>query len=249
MDSVALGKTLTDSGGAGGATALWSVSQHITNGVLSADSNSLILNSFQFTQNGREIQIQDEDGSVYSGQIVSNATVGQPVLAGGKLAATSRASTAQPAPGEAKALAEPEANQNVYFRVAGTNPSLKQKVEIEAYYANDPRAAFGAVASANATSNNSLGVGSTYYYQTAVGNQVLPARAGQSRLDNNASSNRLLFQNSLSPRNYRAPQNPTLNYQNNNQRPTDQKPPLRLQGQAIIGGTNQVSIDAYPSAP
>jgi len=83
-----------------------------------------LLVSFQLEQNGRDLKILDDDGSVYSGYLqITNAITRLPDAAAKKL---SQETFYRQRTTEAE-LREP-AVQNLIFRVAGTNRSLKQNV-------------------------------------------------------------------------------------------------------------------------
>jgi len=97
------------------------------NSVASAQA-APVLQSFQVQQNGDAISVVDRDGSVYNGSVQpANATVrNEPPPA------ESAAAPAAPSPAEGKAAQaagnEQQAAQNYFFRVAGTNRTLKQNV-------------------------------------------------------------------------------------------------------------------------
>ena len=116
--------------------------QFVQTGVISGSQNRArnnatpILTSFQVQQNGAEIRVVDQDGSVYSGYVQSGAPA-----AGGAATFTSNEIPGSPMPAEAPAPASQferkDANgnpigaptgQNYNFRVAGMNQSLKQNV-------------------------------------------------------------------------------------------------------------------------
>ncbi len=93
-----------------------------------------ILNSFEFVQTGKQIQVIDGDGSEYRGQVVAAPLTAQ------KVETTKRESTLRVRPkAEASAPAsatsqlseslESLANDSpIYFRVSGTNKTLKRLV-------------------------------------------------------------------------------------------------------------------------
>jgi hypothetical protein len=96
-----------------------------------------VLSSFQLEQNGRQIRVVDADGSIYDGAIEQPPTE----------EAARRGIAVQTAVTELKKNIEPEAkrvegvsaatageiaaSQNVFFRVAGTNRTLNQRVVFE----------------------------------------------------------------------------------------------------------------------
>jgi hypothetical protein len=82
-----------------------------------------VLANFQVQQNGSAIRVVDADGSVYDGALQPENVVAQKeqVLAGARSLPADRT----------KSVAgqdEPQATQNYFFRVAGTNLTLKQNV-------------------------------------------------------------------------------------------------------------------------
>jgi prepilin-type processing-associated H-X9-DG protein len=88
-----------------------------------------VLASFQVQQDGREIRVVDQDGSVYSGSMQP-----QPAILSGKSDSGGAldSPTLEPVPSrqseEKKLPAMEPAGLNYFFRVAGTNQSLKQSV-------------------------------------------------------------------------------------------------------------------------
>lgn len=121
--------------------------QFVQTGVISGSQNHArnnatpILASFQVQQNGAEIRVVDQDGSVYSGYVQSGAPA-----AGGAATLASNENPGSPRPAAAPVseatapasqLERKEANgnpigaptlQSYNFRVAGMNQSLKQNV-------------------------------------------------------------------------------------------------------------------------
>ena len=87
-----------------------------------------VLQSFQLQQNGEVISVVDQDGSIYHGSVRPETTTvrNQPTPA------ETVAERAVPPQGQFKAGqltgAEPQAAQNYFFRVTGTNRTLKQNV-------------------------------------------------------------------------------------------------------------------------
>ena len=97
-----------------------------------------VLNSFQVEQIGRQIRIVDADGSVYEPQIETEPAIVTEKLeqiAGAEAAAKRRAPTQQAAPTAADTAAS-SANESagLFFRVAGTNRTLNQRVFFEGNY-------------------------------------------------------------------------------------------------------------------
>jgi len=105
-----------------------------------------ILNSFQFANEGYLVQITDADGSVYSGQIVgivdsegrAPAKVREKIALDsqrldevGQVTITQRFGFADRFNGSDPKSPQPTVLQNVSFRVAGTNRTLRQLVEFQ----------------------------------------------------------------------------------------------------------------------
>ncbi len=103
-----------------------------------------VLVNFQVQQNGNAVRVVDADGSVYDGSLLPESAVAQNEPAP---AATTAPPAAAPAQVErAKSIAsrdESQTAQNYFFRVTGTNQTLKQNVVF----------AGNLVAMANATTN------------------------------------------------------------------------------------------------
>jgi hypothetical protein len=87
-----------------------------------------VLQSFQVQQNGNAISMVDADGSVYSGSMqIAALTKGEISVPGGTLGAPTADSMR--AVGESDRVQnEPQAAKNYFFRVTGTNRTLKQNV-------------------------------------------------------------------------------------------------------------------------
>jgi len=82
-----------------------------------------LLVSFQLEQNGRDLRILDDDGSVYNGYLlITNAAMRVPVETTDK--STDRFYRQRAIEAELR----DQAGQNVTFHVSGTNRSLKQQV-------------------------------------------------------------------------------------------------------------------------
>lgn len=81
--------------------------------------SSQVLNNFNVEQAGNELKVVDQDGSVYAGFVEAEAVPGQGQVAG-RAGAVGGEITKQQAPSEL--------SQNYFFRVAGTNRSLNQRV-------------------------------------------------------------------------------------------------------------------------
>lgn len=78
-----------------------------------------VLNNFHLEQSGNELRFIDADGSIYSGNLVSEKDLKK------------EAAPARPSAPAAVAGAAGFAEQNVFFRAVGTNRSLQQRVSIE----------------------------------------------------------------------------------------------------------------------
>jgi hypothetical protein len=166
-----------------------------------------VLTSFQLEQNGRQVRIVDADGSTYDGQIEDLpaesgriAGVSQAKDAD-QLKKTAAAVRAQPRTGAARRDALGDLNQNLGFRVAGTNRSLNQLVVFEG----------NLLAHTNGLNILATGIGDS----AAVPAQPPPVQLGQP----------VLFQNAI------------------------QAQSARIQGQATIGGSNRIEINAVPATP
>jgi hypothetical protein len=88
-----------------------------------------VLVNFQVQQNGNAIRIVDADGSVYAGSLLPESAVAQNEPAPAATPAPPVTAPAQA--GRAKTVAsreEPPTAHNYFFRVAGTNRTLKQNV-------------------------------------------------------------------------------------------------------------------------
>jgi hypothetical protein len=89
-----------------------------------------LLVSFQVEQNGAELRVKDDDGSVYVGYVqpaqasaLRDSAKAFPATASAGKTANRKLADAPVLPGESQAAA-----QNYYFRVAGTNRTLKVPV-------------------------------------------------------------------------------------------------------------------------
>jgi hypothetical protein len=103
-----------------------------------------VLANFQIERQGQEVRILDQDGSVYTGQVINEESyaAGDSAAAGGGVASGAPAAlNAVPAKGPnqlnqqgqpAKALAAALPVGQFYFRASGTNNTLRQVVVIEA---------------------------------------------------------------------------------------------------------------------
>lgn len=129
-----------------------------------------VLAAFQMEQNGGEIRVVDQDGSVYNGTVeLTNAAFAPAPAAGQNLSFAKEAQV----PDAAGASV-----QNYYFRVSGTNRSLQQNVM---FTGNLAAAADGALL--NWQSNAAPGIGGQY--QARPANQLqLPL--GNSRITGTA---------------------------------------------------------------
>jgi hypothetical protein len=134
-----------------------------------------VLVNFQVQQNGNAVRVVDADGSVYDGSLLPKSAIAQNEPAPAATPAPPVAAPAQVA--RAKTIAsrdESQTAQNYFFRVTGTNQTLKQNVVF----------AGNLVATANAVTNSqqassasgNLGVGG------AGGDQSQSALTNQSQL-------------------------------------------------------------------
>ena len=149
-----------------------SAAQNSFKNTISRNKAAAVLANFQVQQNGSAIRVVDADGSVYDGAL-------QPEIAG----AQNEQVTAGAAPlsmEREKSIAnrdEPQVEQNsqmaqnYFFRVAGTNLTLKQNV----VFAGNLLANFNATANgqqANTRNGNFGGGGSGDQLQAAITNQL-----------------------------------------------------------------------------
>jgi hypothetical protein len=134
-----------------------------------------VLVNFQVQQNGNAVRVVDADGSIYDGSLLPKSAIAQNEPAPAATPAPPVAAPAQVA--RAKTIAsrdESQTAQNYFFRVTGTNQTLKQNVVF----------AGNLVATANAVTNSqqassasgNLGVGG------AGGDQSQSALTNQSQL-------------------------------------------------------------------
>jgi hypothetical protein len=122
---------------ASGSVQFATATQNYNSGVQNSYKNTIVpaqaaavLANFQVQQNGNAIRVVDADGSVYDGALQPENEVAQkePVSAGTEAPPPTSMPTEV---GRQKAVAtrdEPQAAQNYFFRVAGTNLTLKQNV-------------------------------------------------------------------------------------------------------------------------
>jgi hypothetical protein len=89
----------------------------------------VVLASFQVKQVGQEIQIVDQDGSVYSGYVVpAGASLKSAPLEKEAQAATSSGASRLYSESSSQSVAGMPSSQSLAFRVTGTNSSLNQRV-------------------------------------------------------------------------------------------------------------------------
>ena len=105
-----------------------------------------ILNSFEFVQAGNQIRVTDADGSVYDGQVLPPPTAANAVFASpsGRARGGSEANRSYQAarPSPASDSFNPPTNQaSLYFRVTGTNKTLKRLVVFDGNVAPMPETA------------------------------------------------------------------------------------------------------------
>jgi len=102
-------------------------------GAKNSAAEANVLNNFQLEQNGNQIRIVDNDGSVYEGALLADARdeeaaqrkLNRAVLLAGMLAADADKKTLQPLD------YEKQTRQNFRFAASGTNLSLRQRVTID----------------------------------------------------------------------------------------------------------------------
>jgi hypothetical protein len=94
-------------------------------------STPQVLNSFQVLQNNQELEVVDEDGSVYRGYIEPEKALAQTPLNGTEKLKDALSGSDRLAPTQQMSVtsAQELSAQNYVFRVAGTNRSLNQNVE------------------------------------------------------------------------------------------------------------------------
>jgi prepilin-type processing-associated H-X9-DG protein len=193
-----------------------------------------VLASFQVVQNGSELQVVDGDGSVYRGYVQTRDATIQTGEAADEIrltpnesqsrlppvqsfgAASTPAATLQKAPAPARQFEEKDALEgkggvavapNYFFRVAGTNQTLKQSVVFTGTLQANAALAGAALMITNGTpavsSSNVGGGGGGGGVQNAPAGQTLPGSLSNARIS----------------------------------------------GTAVVGGTNQIEINAVPAAP
>ena len=133
-----------------------------------------VLVNFQVQQNGNAVRVVDADGSVYDGSLLPKSAIAQSEPAPAATPAPPVAAPAQVA--RAKTIAsrdESQTTQNYFFRVTGTNQTLKQNV----VFAGNLVAANAATNPQQASSaSGNWGVGG------AGGDQLQSALTNQSQL-------------------------------------------------------------------
>jgi hypothetical protein len=132
-----------------------------------------VLNSFQLVRNGRQIRVVDADGSIYDGGIELPPTQGTPGRAfqvqrsADELKKTLEPEPRRPSAGVTAGKIAPE--QNVFFRVAGTNRTLKQWVVFDGNF----------LANSNPTNASVVGVKLSADQSSAAARQNLGQRGQQ----------------------------------------------------------------------
>jgi hypothetical protein len=104
--------------------------QNIFKNAIASTPTAPVLASFEVLQNGGEISVVDEDGSIYNGYLQTGAATTQNAPAVVSRLVTAKAATpSAPSASQSQAMKIAEqAAQNYFFCVAGTNRSLKQNV-------------------------------------------------------------------------------------------------------------------------
>ena len=193
-----------------------------------------VLASFQVVQNGSELQVVDGDGSVYRGYVQTRDATFQTGTAADEIRLTTNesqsrlppvqsfgatstpAATLQKAPVPARQFEEKDAREgksgmpttpNYFFRVAGTNLSLKQSVVFTGTLQAQNVTFAGA---AQMITNGTPAVSSGNLGGSGGGGGVQNAPAGQT--------------------------------------PPGSLSNARISGTAVVGGTNQIEINAVPAA-
>lgn len=184
---------------------------------------SPVLTSFELERKGNQIQIRDQDGSTYTGQIIASESLARTALRApltGRLQAPAVASREKPARPEAPSAAPGvggQPDEGFFFRAAGTNTSLRQSVQING------RLIIPQVR--NAATNSA-----------SFRQLIQPAQPPASPAPTTPSNSRLAYGSGVS-----RGRSPTVS--------PDAVPTVRLQAQAIIGNTNRVEINAVQATP
>jgi hypothetical protein len=152
-------------------TGTASPQQNLYRNVSVAAPTASVMQSFQVLQNGDAISVVDRDGSVYQGSIQVAAAVehNEPVPAPGEAVVPLQIHTRT---GPAALNGQP-ANQYYFFRVAGTNQTLKQNV----VFSGNMEAISGAPANAQPMFGSGIGGGGGI----GAGNQLPQTTANASQ--------------------------------------------------------------------
>jgi hypothetical protein len=189
-----------------------------------------VLSNFEVQRNGGQVRVVDADGSVYDGQVVTDAAA----LAASRTVTTDearqqvrRSETRQAqTPAPQQAASSDSDGQNWAFRVSGTNRTLRQPVSLEGVmqvgqYQN--QAAQSQVANANSQSKSAV---------NAPEQLKQPSRnAGQATGPNVAYKEQLSSVAQATVTNAYSPGS------------------QRIQGRLRVGPNNQVDLEAVPADP
>ena len=131
-----------------------------------------VLVNFQVQQNGNAVRVVDADGSVYDGSLLPASAVAQNEPA--PAATPTPAGTAPEQVERAKSIAsrdESQTAQNYFFRVTGTNQTLKQNVVFAGNLVAMASTAANSQQASNASGNLGVGGAGGDRLQSALANQ------------------------------------------------------------------------------
>lgn len=205
-----------------------------------------VMNAFEWRQEGSAIRIRDADGSMYVGEVVSDKSRAPEVALKTLTAKTPQLPSPalrQRAPAAAPLTREP-LSQNVFFRAAGTNRSLNQQVEIEGELAADLA---GTGSTPGQSINQAVPVSASGKGQAPATLSQAPAGYGNRQPSQGADPNYLHFQNTAIQTGNIGLQNRRAYSNQANPSTRNAYPNQRIQGQATVGGTNRIVIDAIPA--
>lgn len=205
-----------------------------------------VMNAFEWRQDGDAIRIQDADGSMYLGGVVrdnarAREAVSQTLAAQAARPAspTIRSSAAAAAPVSVEPL-----SPTVFFNAVGTNRSLNQKVEIEGQLAMDPAEA---TLTPGPRPPQAVAVAASENRPTPVMLDPAPRQDANLRSGQGANANHLRFQNTASQAGNSGFQNQRVFSNQANSLMRNAYSNQRIQGQATVGGTNRIVINAVPA--
>jgi len=130
----------------------------------SLQDTQAILSNFEFEQIGNQVRVIDGDGSVYTGNLVSQEAdkIGDRYFRLQKNAPAAPPPAAAPAQQNTTAVSGPATEQSTLFLAYGTNRSLKQQVSIEANILQMPTNVVGALGGAYDLRQNQRSAGAPY---------------------------------------------------------------------------------------